>query len=89
MLNNCVGKDNRVFVITYLTSTSILLTSIIISAILSLVGTQCVDANNCTPKGVPGFKAFSTVVSGIGCLTSLILLATLYFLILFCKEHIK
>jgi len=33
MLNNCVGKANRKFVITYLSTTSILLTSIVASAI--------------------------------------------------------
>ena len=33
MLNNCVGKANRKFVITYLSTTSILLASIVASAI--------------------------------------------------------
>jgi hypothetical protein len=33
MLNNCVGKDNRAFVIAYLLSTSVLLFCIVLSAL--------------------------------------------------------
>jgi predicted amidophosphoribosyltransferase len=33
-LNNCIGKENRAFVIAYLLSTSVLLSCIILSALL-------------------------------------------------------
>ena len=46
MLNNCVGKDNRQFVIAYLASTSILMFSIILSAILLFTGATCGDGKD-------------------------------------------
>ena len=75
-LNNCVGKDNRAFVIAYLICTSILLTCIVLSALFhytKVIGYE----DSSLMKHVTYFK----ILIGItGSMSLIILLPSVYWL---------
>lgn len=82
MLNNCVGKDNRGFVIAYLLSTSLLLFWIVLSALFHF--THVLD--NKHPEYDFHIKFFRVYVGLTGSASLVVLIPIFYYVVKFCKS---
>ena len=82
MLNNCVGKDNRGFVIAYLLSTSILLFWIVLSALFHFTNVLP-DQNKDENFKVKFFRVW---IGTTGSASLVVLIPIFYYVVKFCKS---
>ena len=85
MLNNCVGKDNRGFVIAYLFTTSLLLFWIVLSALFHF--TDVLKDKN--KDDYLKFTIFRVWIGITGSISLLVLIPIVYYVVKFCKSSRK
>lgn len=82
MLNNCVGKHNRGYVLVYLGSTILLLCFVTFNALIHIIKVD---------RGFPGEdkhnKVLKTLVEIFGISSGTVLVIMSYYFVIYCKSH--